>query len=167
MTTPELESRARTYAERTGVALEARLGYGSDGTVWQTHRKTAIKVFEKAEVYRHELAVYVRLRDRRLRKIGDYSIPQLVRHDDPLMVIEMTLVNPPYVLDFGKVRLDTPPDYSPEVMADFFARQKELWGKYWPEIRKIWGMLKSVGIFHMDPKPGNILPENYEPELDE
>ena len=105
------------------------------------------------------------LPDRRLRNIGAYSIPVLLRYDHSLLVIEMTLVQEPYVLDFGKVYLDTPPDFSPEVMADFFDRQKSLWGKYWPEIRKIWRMLKAAGIFHMDPKPGNFKPENYDPEL--
>jgi hypothetical protein len=28
-------------------------------------------------------------------------------------------------------------------------------------------MLKAVGIFHMDPKPGNIMPEDYEPEVED
>lgn len=83
------------------------------------------------------------------------------------MVIEMTLVDAPYILDFGKVYLDRPPDFSPEVMADFFVNQKERWGHYWPEIYKIWNMLKSIGIFHMDPKPGNIMPENYDPTLED
>ena len=79
----------------------------------------------------------------------------------------MPFVDEPYVLDFGKVHLDEPPDYSAEVMADFFVKQKELWGPYWPEIRKIWDILRSIGIFHMDPKPGNIMPENYDPSLED
>ena len=167
MTTPELESRARQYAEKWNLLIEERLGFGSDGTVWRTHEKTAIKVFEKREVYLHELAVYRRLHKHKIRRIGTYSIPQLEQWDDDLMVIEMTVVERPYVLDFGKVWLDKAPDYSPEVMADFFVKQKDLWGQYWPEIRKIWGMLKSIGIYHMDPKPGNIMPENYNPDLDD
>jgi len=167
MTTPELELRARQFAAQVGTLIEARLGFGSDGTVWQTARKTAIKVFERSEAYDKELAVYRRLRKHGLRKLGRYAVPVLANSDDGLMVIEITIVEPPYILDFGKVYIDRAPDFSAEVMADFFAKQKELWGQYWPEIKVIWNQLKSMGIFHMDPKPGNIMPDNYNPVLDD
>ena len=150
-----------------GTLIDARLGFGSDGTVWQTARKTAIKVFERPEAYGKELAVYRRLKEHGFRKLGGYAVPVLTNFDDALMVIEMTIVEAPYILDFGKVYIDRAPDYSPEVMADFFAKQKELWGEYWPEIRAIWNQLKSMGIFHMDPKPGNIMPDNYNPALED
>lgn len=102
-----------------------------------------------------------------MRNIDEYSIPVLLRHDPALLVIEMSLVDEPFVLDFGKVYLDRQPDYSPEVMRDFFEKQQQLWGKYWPQIYKIWNRLKAIGIFHMDPKPGNIMPENYDPEMND
>ena len=95
MTTPDLTYRAQHFVEMAGTSIEKQLGFGSDGTVWQTGRKTAIKVFERREVYLHELAVYERLLQRRIRRIGSYSIPVLIRHDDVLMVIEMTLVDEP------------------------------------------------------------------------
>ncbi len=124
-------------------------------------------MFEKRHVFENELAVYQRLQQRRFRQLAGFAIPVLARSDADLMVIEMSLVEPPYILDFGKVYLDTPPDFSAEVMRDFFDRQRGLWGKYWPSILQLWGLLKANGIFHMDPKPGNILPEDYNPELED
>jgi hypothetical protein len=34
-----------------------------------------------------------------------FAIPELIEVDRPLMAIEMTLVRPPFLLDFGKVYL--------------------------------------------------------------
>jgi hypothetical protein len=167
MTTPDLRARAAKYATNNGTELEKPLGFGSDGSVWQTLRKTAIKVFEKRHVYENELSVYQRFQRDRVRSLAGFAIPVLLQCDHDLMVIEMSIVEKPYILDFGKVYLDTPPDFSSEVMGDFFANQKERWGKkYWPQIAKLWGLLKSHGVFHMDPKPGNIELADYVPDDD-
>jgi hypothetical protein len=53
-------------------------------------------------------------------------VPQLVHYDDELLAIEMTIVSPPFCLDFGGAYLDRPPDYSPEVWADWEAEKSDL-----------------------------------------
>ena len=53
MPTSILEKHARDYAELFGLAVdfETPLGYGNDGTVWRTSRRTAIKAIERQLKY--------------------------------------------------------------------------------------------------------------------
>jgi len=48
-----LEKNARAYAGLFGlqVDFETPLGYGNDGTVWKTSRRTAIKAIERKSKY--------------------------------------------------------------------------------------------------------------------
>jgi hypothetical protein len=165
MAASDLEVRARLYAEALGISIEKRLGYGSDGCVWKTSRRTAIKVFESSKIYEVELECYRRLERAGVTEICGFAVPRLASHSDELLVVEMSLVNPPYVLDFGKVTLDRQPDYPPATIAYAREEQKEWWGDLYPTIRSIVGRLQSLGIFYADPKPGNIMPENWDPEL--
>jgi hypothetical protein len=43
----ELDEHAQVYANRRGIAIEEKLGFGQDGAVWQTSRETAVKVLER------------------------------------------------------------------------------------------------------------------------
>ena len=133
--------------------------------MWKTSRRTAVKVFQTAKTYAVELECYRRLQAAGITKICGYAIPRLASYDDNLLVIEMSLVNPPYVLDFGKVTLDRQPDYPPATIAYVREEQQEWWGDLYPTIRKILRRLEALGIFYADPKPGNIMPENWDPEL--
>ena len=69
----------------------------------------------------------------------------------------MGVVKPPYLLDFGKAHFSSP-DFSPEVMADWEEERRELFGaRVWEEsIRPLLWKLESLGIYYLDPKPGNI-----------
>jgi hypothetical protein len=42
-----LEERSRQFAEKAGLQLVGKYGYGIDGTVWQTSRQSALKVFAR------------------------------------------------------------------------------------------------------------------------
>jgi hypothetical protein len=126
-----------------------------------------MKVFERAENFENELRCYEILADRGVREIYGYAIPRLLDSSRELLVIEMEIVEPPYILDFGKAYFKRQlPKFSAEVMRETREAQMELWGDYWPEIRKILSRLESYGIYHTDPKPGNIRPANWNPSLD-
>ena len=102
-----------------------------------------------------------------VEEIYGFAIPRLIDYDNTVMVIEMDIVEPPYILDFGKAYLHRPPPhFSPEVMQESYDSQVELWGEHWPMIRKILGRLQSLGIYHVDPSPRNIRPANWDPPLD-
>lgn len=117
MTNSDLEARARLYADSLGISIEKCLGYGSDGAVWKTNRRTAVKVFHSGKIYAVELECYHRLQEAGITEICGFAVPRLSSFDDKLLIIEMSLVNPPYVLDFGKVWLDRQPYYPPATIA--------------------------------------------------
>jgi hypothetical protein len=84
------------------------------------------------------------------------SVPQFVNHNDDLMIAEMEIVSPPFLLDFGKVWLDRRPDYSDEVWADWESKGIELYGPRWEDVQSILRILRQYGIHYVDPTPGNI-----------
>ena len=86
------------------------LGAGKDGGVWPTDRTTAVKIHERAESYRAERNAYIRFRDVGLTDVNGFAVPELVGHDDDLLAIEMTMVSPPFVVDFASVVLDIDPE---------------------------------------------------------
>jgi hypothetical protein len=129
-------ARGRLYADLHGISIEKSLGYGSDGTVWKTSR-TALKVFHSSRIFTVELECYRRLQEAGVTEIYGFAVPQLAAHHDELLALEMSLVNPPYVLDFGKVTLDRRPDYPPATLAYVRAEQQEWWGELYPTIQAI------------------------------
>ena len=62
----QLLVNAAEYAKSRGIIAysKERLGYGSDGSVWETSRPSAIKVIQRPEVYRKEVECYKRLKKR-------------------------------------------------------------------------------------------------------
>jgi hypothetical protein len=81
----------------------------------------------------------------------------LLNHDDELWVIEMTLVRPPYVLDFAGAYLDRAPSYSEEVMAEWEAEKAEQFGRRWRDVRAIMEILEhKYGVILQDINLGNI-----------
>ena len=53
--------------------------------------------------------------------------------DDELQVIEIEIVKPPYLLDFGKAHLDKRPDFPEETMAEWEEQLVELFGDDVPQ----------------------------------
>lgn len=161
----ERERRAHAYAQRHGLVLGKALGFGVHGSVFtvQSQREndepngeTAIKVHERAVDYARERDVYLRLQVVGIASIRGCKVPQLIRYDDELLVIEMTVVGRPFVLDFAGAFLDTPPDFSEEVMADWRAEKHQQFGPRWPEVQAILQFLEGLGIYMIDVHPGNI-----------
>jgi hypothetical protein len=158
-----LEARAKRYAEmvQVDIQFDVPLGSGMDGAVWKTNRETAIKAFERQANYTVELECYKRLATASISEIGQFSVPRLIGYDDELWVIEITIVEPPFILDFGKCYLDRPPDYSAEVLANDEERNREVFEDRWPEVKSLLWALRQHGIYYMDPKPGNIMFEDW------
>ena len=142
-----------------GLTREDPFGYGIDGTVWRTSRHSVVKVFEHEKNYRDELECYRRLGAAAINYISGFAVPELIGCHSSLMVIEMTIVSPPFLLDFGKVYLDSPPPYwnDEEIMAHWHADGKENFGKRWGKVLSLIGALQKYGIWYVDPKPGNIM----------
>jgi hypothetical protein len=148
--------RIEVYLNCNAISLAREVGFGVHGRVVETTRKSAIKAFEAESNYCRERNVYLRLRRLGVWAIGECQVPRLVDFDDELWVIEMTLVSPPFVLDFGGAYLDQRPDYSAETLAEWEAERSELFGDDWPRVQAIRAALAGFGIYYYDAHPGNI-----------
>jgi len=155
----KLETQAVAYAKSRGISIvfDNPVGCGTDGRVWKTSRKSAVKVFERESNYERERDCYRRLKALAIFQVGRFEIPRLIDQDDRWLVIEMGIVAPPFLLDFAKSYLNHPPDFSPEVMAEWEEQQIEWFGDRWPEIRSALYDLDKIGIYYRDVRPGNIM----------
>src|SRR5262245_3012843 len=106
---------ARSYTDSRGMAASLQLlGAGTDGTVWLTSDRTAIKAFRLVEQFEIEKECYLRLAAERVTVVRGFVVPRMVDCNSKLHVIEMSVVQAPYILDFGKCYLDAPPRFTPE-----------------------------------------------------
>jgi len=118
--------------------------------------KVALKAHRNEADYGRERDVYLRLSQRQITEIRGCRVPELLEYDDNLLVIEMTIVTRPFVLDFGGAYLDRAPEFPKEVLADWRSEKAEQFGARWPEVQSILAGLEAYGIFLLDVNPGNI-----------
>lgn len=117
---------------------------------------SAVKILHEREPYRRERDIYVRLAELGVTQIGGFETPRLLRADDALLALEMTVVSAPYVLDFAGAWLDFPPEFPEEVWQDWHRKNEEQFGADWPAAQAILGDLEDLGIHMLDPSPSNI-----------
>lgn len=167
----DLIRRADQYAQRYGLTLREQLGFGVHGIVFMAQSQTtpgasAVKVHQREASFCRERDVYLRLRDRGVVEIRGCHVPQLLRSDDGLWVIEMEVVKRPFVLDFAGAYLDSTPDYTAEVLAEWRIDKQEQFGRRWPEVELILASLERYGVFLVDVSPNNIALSQSQPEAD-
>jgi hypothetical protein len=160
MIDPSAKERAERYLSLCPepVNLKRFLGGGTDGYVWETSRETALKALVREAGYYNERDTYLRLQEWGLtEQIDGFWVPEILGYSDELWVIEMDMVqHPPYIIDFAKVRLDRPPDFSEEVLEEAERRGVELFERHWPEVKSLLATLESYQIYYLDARPGNI-----------
>ena len=156
-----LIQRVQTYAERKGLTLGDQLGFGVHGIVFSAKNQTkngraAIKVHEREIDFMRERDAYLRLQEHDITEISGCNVPELIAFDDDLFILEMTLVDRPFVLDFGGAFLDHSPGFSEEVLAEWHAEKAEQFGKLWPAAHSILRFLEGIGIYVVDVNTNNI-----------
>jgi hypothetical protein len=140
-----------------GVELKRVLGFGKDGKVFLASNLNAIKVFYRLEPYGRERDCYLRLRDMNTIEIRGHKVPQLMRSDDELLIIEMTTVTRPFLLDFASVHLDYAPEFTADVMDQWELEKRDLFEENWPAVKSLLSTLETeYGIYLLDVHPGNI-----------
>lgn len=148
------------YSKSRGVSIEKMrfLGQGIDGFVIEVGNKgvgIAAKFFKRQQNYQAEKNVYLRLDG--ASSIGCFAVPVLLGYDDDLMVIEMSIVSAPYMLDFAKADLDVKTEYPEHVREDTLRDMQETFGERWPTVRSaIWELERRFGIFYHDANSRNI-----------
>ena len=114
-----LPEAVKAYLAARGQTAGLLLGEGKDGSAWKTSRNHAVKLHGVAEIYRRERDCYFRLGDIGIDEIAGLNVPEMVDHDNDLLIIEMTIVSPPFLLDFASAYLDDPPDWPEDVVAQW------------------------------------------------
>ena len=92
-----------------------------------------------------------------MTEVQGFSVPQLVASDRALTIIEMSIVKPPFLLDFAQTRLDEEPDF-PEGIDEWWERVRERFDdEQFPIVQSVfWELVQRYGIYYWDLKPGNI-----------
>lgn len=134
------------------------LGWGIEGVVYRSPREpAAVKVHTRQEGFLHELAVYKRLSKYRVTEFQGFAVPRLLRHSEPLQVIELSVVKAPCLLDFGAAKLDSPEGFTEDAMSDWWHRTREDFGDDFERARDVYfGLIKQYGIYYYDLKPRNL-----------
>lgn len=133
------------------------LGSGTDGWVFSLEPHSVVKVHEHKRRFFMELRAYERLKRHRVTSIAGCNVPVLRGHDPDALILEMSFVSPPYVIDFGKSRLDTPADFNDDAWRYWERKIEYMYGEDtgWA-LRVHRHLIEKYGIYHDDVKPDNI-----------
>jgi hypothetical protein len=132
-----LNNSASEYERKHRVSLIAKLGDGKDGIVLSSNRDTAVKLFYDVNVYNRELRAYRVLQAAEIDEINGHHVPRLLHSDDDLRAIEMTIVVPPFLLDFAAAYTEDEVErfaFSTDVTAERESHWEEIFGDRWGEV---------------------------------
>ena len=118
--------------------------------------KTAVKAHRELGPYLRERAIYERLRQTGVTEVLGFNVPQFIHADDGLLVLEMSIVTRPFVLDFAGAYLDAPPDFPDELWAEWEAGKREQFEARWRDVEKVLAALEELDIYMVDVSPSNI-----------
>ena len=140
------------------LSLDTPLGSGRDGDVYVSHRNTAVKIFTAEETFARELKAYEKLSRLSIRKVAGHAVPQLMRASLELKAIEMTLVKPPFLLDFASAYPTSQvPDFPEDVWQDWHQQKQEEFGDRWPDVQFVLSeFTRLTGLVILDTNCGNI-----------
>ena len=157
----ELDSLAQQYALRRNIKLGERLGFGIHGMVLTAEDNNkpgffAVKFHREERPFKRECRVYQRLQEEQTARILGFNVPRLLGIDQEFCAIEMTIVRPPFLLDFADALLDEAPDFSEDVLRQWEEDKAEIFGEKWPEVTRVLTALQTLGIHLLDINPRNI-----------
>lgn len=91
------------------------------------------------------------------KTLKDFHVPQLIDYDDDLLVIEMTVVTAPYILDFASAFLEPCMNrFSQEELDDWRAQKLEEFEADWPRVRLLMAAFEGLGVYLSDIHPRNV-----------
>jgi hypothetical protein len=100
----------------------------------------------------------MRLFENGVTRLAGFHVPELLEFSNSFCAIEMTIVKPPCILDFGKAYVDSPPEYSREALAEAEQAERELFtDDQWKQVRLVRAALLRYGIHYFDARPSNIM----------
>ena len=147
------------YCSLHGIQLSKTLGFGLQGVVYATTRRSAVKIHCRKEAYVRERNVYLRLTEEKVQNVKGLIVPQLLQYDDDKLIIEMELVSPPFIVDFGGAYLDVLPAHATGTMtlSQWDIDKREQFGENWLKAQAIIAEFAGMYSIHIvDVNPGNI-----------
>lgn len=102
------------------------------------------------------MGCYLRLSAHEVTKLGNLEVPRYLGQDESLLVLEMGVVSPPCILDFGKAYVDFEPDHSKETWQEHYDQQREIWKDRFDDVQSVLWKLRQIGIYYRDASPRNI-----------
>jgi hypothetical protein len=156
-----MDSNLIHFARKHQLRIGGRLGFGIHGSVFTASRVkpnwvTAVKVFKDVDFFLREFAVYERLSEYEVKNVHGFNVPEMLRADEELLVIEMTIVPRPFILDFAGAYVDVRPTFSEEIWANWEEEKRDQYGARWPQVRKVLDAFEEMDIFILDVSPTNI-----------
>jgi hypothetical protein len=83
-------------------------------------------------------------------------VPQLLGFDQEAQVVEMTIVERPFVLDFAGAYLDSRPQFPEDIWREWEVEKREQFEERWPAVERVLEAFEEFGIYLLDVSPGNI-----------
>jgi hypothetical protein len=155
-----MSKESAEFESRHLTRFVENLGDGKDGLVLKSERGQAVKFFHDRDVYRRELRAYQILRERDIDEIKGFQVPRLIRSDDELRAIEMTIVQAPYLLDFAAAYTSTEYErleFTQEVMEERETYWAEVFEERWPVVQELCSAFtRETGLILLDLSPNNI-----------
>jgi hypothetical protein len=155
-----MEELLKLYAKLYNVEFTARLGEGKDGQVFQTATMSAVKFLHEVHYYNREIRAYRLLKELQITRIAGFKVPELVRDDDTIWAIEMTIVRPPFILDFVSAHTDEEIEwmgFTEDVVSEREAFWQERFGERWLKVSQIRDEFhRQTGLTLLDLSHNNI-----------
>ena len=158
----KIARNVQLYAQRYNARVGGALGSGNHGNVFVVESKAkrmryAVKFCKDPAPCDREVRAYELLAERKVIDIAGFSVPQFLGSDDELLAIEMTIVEAPFLLDFGGAYEEfSLPDFPDNVWAEWRQQREEEFGANWPVVEEILSVLSSYGVHMIDVHPRNI-----------
>ncbi len=107
-------------------------------------------------MHERERDAYLRLKEAGVTEVLGFNVPQLIRSDNELLTIEMTIVSRPFLLDFAGAYLDAPPHFSEDIWSEWEAEKRDQFESRWPKVQAVLSALEELDIYMVDVSPSNI-----------
>ena len=108
--------------------------------------------------YLRECRAYRILYEHSVFDIEGFSVPQFLGIDEELLAIQMTIVEPPFLLDFGAAySRESLPEFSESIWAEWREQKEQEFAEHWPVVENALMVLRSLDILMLDIHARNIV----------
>lgn len=126
--------------------------------MFETSNRTVVKSLVFPRQYENERDVYQHLARFAISDVRGFAVPGYVDSHDELLIVEMSYVSRPCVLDFASAGLLRPlVEYPEEVLEETLQHQQEMFEDRWPEVRRVVYAFEQLDVYLTDVNPGNVL----------